>query len=408
MTNFKTMGLPESLQHTLQSMNFEKPTPIQEKTIPAALEGKDILGSAQTGTGKTAAFGIPLIVKLLAEPNSCALILTPTRELADQVLKQLRQMLGQRSKVQTALLIGGDPMPKQLQQLKRKPQLVVGTPGRVNDHLKRKSLSLAKTNFLVLDETDRMLDMGFSIQIDEILTHMKSERQTLLFSATLAKKIAHIAEKYLKDPARVSVSSTTAPATNIKQENVYVTESEKYDKLCTELEQRNGSIIVFVKTKYNADKMSTKLSKQGFDTDAIHGDLRQNKRERVLNNFRKKKYRVLIATDVAARGLDVPHIEHVINYDLPQSPEDYVHRIGRTARAGASGEALNLISNADKSKWYAIEDFINPGSKPPRAKVQDKKSKKPFKKNNVKNSRKPFLKKINPNFLYEKSLLKQL
>ena len=330
------------------------------------------------------------------------MILTPTRELADQVLKQLRQMLGQRSKVQTALLIGGDPMPKQLQQLKRKPQLVVGTPGRVNDHLKRKSLSLAKTNFLVLDETDRMLDMGFSIQIDEILTHMKSERQTLLFSATLAKKIAHIAEKYLKDPARVSVSSTTAPATNIKQENVYVTESEKYDKLCTELEQRNGSIIVFVKTKYNADKMSTKLSKQGFDTDAIHGDLRQNKRERVLNNFRKKKYRVLIATDVAARGLDVPHIEHVINYDLPQSPEDYVHRIGRTARAGASGEALNLISNADKSKWHAIEHFINPGSKPPRAKVQDKKSKKPFKKNNVKNSRKPFLKKNKSKFSLRK------
>jgi superfamily II DNA/RNA helicase len=398
MTNFKTMGLPESLLHTLQNMNYDKPTPIQEKTIPLALEGKDILGSAQTGTGKTAAFGIPLIVKLLSDPNSSALVLTPTRELADQVLKQLRQMLGQKSKIQTALLIGGDPMPKQLQQLKRKPQLVVGTPGRVNDHLKRRSLSLQKTNFLVLDETDRMLDMGFSIQIDEILTYMKSERQTLLFSATLAKKIAHIAEKYLKDPARVSVSSTTAPATNIKQENVYVTESEKYDKLCSELEQRSGSIIVFVKTKYNADKMSTKLSKQGFDADAIHGDLRQNKRERVLNNFRKKKYRILIATDVAARGLDVPHIEHVINYDLPQSPEDYVHRIGRTARAGATGEALNLISNGDKSKWYAIEDFINPGSKPPRAKVQDKRGKKPFKKDYTKNSKKPFLKRNKSKF----------
>ncbi|MAP24214.1 MAG: ATP-dependent RNA helicase [Rickettsiales bacterium] len=379
-------------------MNYDKPTPIQEKTIPLALEGKDILGSAQTGTGKTAAFGIPLIVKLLADPNSSALVLTPTRELADQVLKQLRQMLGQRSKVQTALLIGGDPMPKQLQQLKRNPQLVVGTPGRVNDHLKRKSLSLTKTNFLVLDETDRMLDMGFSIQIDEILTHMKPKRQTLLFSATLAKKIAQIAEKYLKDPARVSVSSTTAPATNIKQENVYVTETEKYDKLCAELEQRNGSIIVFVKTKYNADKMSAKLSKQGFDTDAIHGDLRQNKRERVLNNFRKKKYRVLIATDVAARGLDVPHIEHVINYDLPQSPEDYVHRIGRTARAGASGEALNFISNGDKAKWHAIEHFIDPESRPPRTKVQDKKGKKPFKKNFSKNSKKPFLKKNKPKF----------
>jgi len=393
MTTFQTMGLPESLMHTLQSMNFQTPTPIQQQTIPLALSGQDILGSAQTGTGKTAAFGIPLIAKLLKEPQSSALILTPTRELADQVLKQLRIMLGQKTKIQTALLIGGDPMPKQLQQLKRNPQLVVGTPGRVNDHLNRRSLSLKTTNFLVLDETDRMLDMGFSIQIDEILKHMKSERQTLLFSATLAKKISQIAEKYLKNPARISVSSATAPATNIKQENINVHEAEKYTKLCDELDKRTGSIIIFVKTKYNADKMAIKLSKQGYDSDAIHGDLRQNKRERVLTNFRNKKYRILVATDVAARGLDVPHIEHVINYDLPQSPEDYVHRIGRTARAGATGEALNLISGADKAKWYAIEHFINPGSKPPKILKMDSNTKKAPRKSFSKDDKKPFLKK---------------
>lgn len=363
MKSFQGLELPQALFQSLNKMQFNKPTPIQAKAIPLALEGRDILGSAQTGTGKTAAFGVPLVACLMSDSKSAALVMTPTRELAKQVMVQLQALLGRGSKIRAALLIGGESMGQQFRQLRANPRLVVGTPGRINDHLKRRSLKLKQTNFLVLDETDRMLDMGFSQQLETIMPHLAPERQTLLFSATLPKNIVQLTKKYLKNPEHVAVSATSSPAENIKQSTLRVHQEEKYTNLLSELNQREGSIIIFVKTKRATAKMALKLSRQeGFRADAIHGDLSQSKRNRVIEAFRKQKYRILVATDVASRGLDIPHIEHVINYDLPQCAEDYIHRIGRTARAGAKGFALNFVTPADKGKWHAIDRLLNPNS----------------------------------------------
>lgn len=360
MQNFLQLNLPQTLLKSLQVMQFQTPTPIQARAIPIALQGQDILGSAQTGTGKTAAFGIPLVNHLIAKPNSCALILTPTRELATQVLDTLKQLLKHNHMIKTALLIGGDPMFKQLKQLRQKPRLIVGTPGRINDHLQRGSLYLKTTDFLVLDETDRMLDMGFEIQLNHIMKFLPDRRQTLMFSATLPDNIMKLAQKYLNQPERIAVGATNVPCKLIKQEIIKVSEGEKYPQLLSELDQRAGSIIVFVKTKRGADQLAIKLNKLNHEVGALHGDLRQNKRERVMNAFRQQKYRILVATDIAARGLDVSHIAHVINYDLPQCPEDYIHRIGRTARAGAEGVAVNLITPKDAGKWRDIHKLMNP------------------------------------------------
>ncbi len=377
MKTFQEMELPEALNHTLQNMQFTDPTPIQAEAIPLAMQGRDILGSAQTGTGKTGAFGIPLVARLISNPRGSALVMTPTRELAAQVMGQLQVMLGKKSKIKTALLIGGEPMPKQLTQLRNSPRVFVGTPGRINDHLKRGSLMLHDTDFLVLDETDRMLDMGFTVQIEQVMKFMAPKRQTLLFSATLPNNIVRIADKYLNNPARVSVSATSSPAANIKQDVIRLNEGEKYTSLLSQLDQREGSVLIFIKTKYGTERMAKRLSKEGYSADAIHGDLRQSKRDRAIAAFRDKKYRILVATDVAARGLDIPHIEHVINYDLPQCAEDYIHRIGRTARAGASGSALNLVTPADRSKWNAIDRLLNPDAK--RSDTPAPSKKKPFK-----------------------------
>ncbi len=360
MQNFDALNLPTSLRQSLMSLNFTTPTPIQAAAIPHALEGKDILGTAQTGTGKTGAFGIPLIAKLLTNSRGSALVMTPTRELAAQVMKMLRLFLGQQKNISTVLLIGGESMPKQCAQLRTRPRLIVGTPGRINDHLRRRTLTLDEVNFLVLDETDRMLDMGFGIQIDEVLTHMPQKPQTLLFSATMPANITKLSSKYLKDPERISVGSTTTPIASISQENIQISEAEKYDHLLSQLDKREGSIIVFVKTKFGADRMAKKLRALKHEVDAIHGGLRQNRRDKVIASFRNKNCRIMVATDVAARGLDIPHIEHVINYDLPQCPEDYIHRIGRTGRAGATGAAANLITPQDRKNWQAICRLLHP------------------------------------------------
>lgn len=361
MENFKAFNLPLALNEALEYLRFEKPTPIQAQAIPHALAGRDILGSAQTGTGKTGAFGIPLIAKLLKNQHGSALVMTPTRELAVQVIDMIELMLGMDSGIKTALLIGGESMGRQLNQLKNKPRLIVGTPGRINDHLQRRTLKLDDTNFLVLDETDRMLDMGFSVQIDRIIAHLPKQRQTLLFSATLPANIVKLSSRYLNDPIRVSVGETHLPIERIKQENVTVSEDDKYGQLLVQLQNREGSVIVFVKTKYGAERLAKKLRTMKHLAGAIHGDLRQNQRDIAINDFRNKKTRILVATDIAARGLDIPHIEHVINYDLPQAPEDYIHRIGRTARAGAEGAAVNLITPKDGVKWKAIQKLLNPG-----------------------------------------------
>ena len=367
MTTFEDLGLPDSVLASIKKIGFTSPTPIQAKSIPFALQGRDVLGSAQTGTGKTAAFGIPLIVKLIKEPRSMGVIMTPTRELAAQVLSTLQPLLVEHRNIQTALLIGGEPMPKQYQQLKRNPRIIVGTPGRINDHLERHSLNIANADFLVLDETDRMLDMGFGVQIDKTKT-----RQTLLFSATIPPEIERLAQKYQIKPERVSIGSTIAPLASIKQELLHVSEGDKYTQFLSQLHERKGSILVFVKTKHGARRMAEKLCKADFKADTIHGNLAQNKRDRVIRGFRNKRFRILVATDVAARGLDIPHIEHVINYDLPQCAEDYIHRIGRTARAGAIGAAVAFITPSDGRLWHAIHKLMNPGDKTQAPRTNDR------------------------------------
>jgi len=362
MKNFNDPRIPEALFHRLQQMEFITPTPIQAEALPKALDGQDILGSAQTGTGKTGAFGIPLVTHLMNNNRGTALVLLPTRELAVQVLQTLKKFIGS-SKLNSALLIGGEPMPPQIRQLRAKPRLIIGTPGRINDHLTRGNLMLHETNFLVLDEVDRMLDMGFGVQLEAIARFLTSKRQTLMFSATMPKNIEGLANKYLTNPVRISMGAVHTPAENVTQENIKLSESDKSQRLVSELDKLEGSIVVFIKTKHAADRMATKLKNLGHEVEALHGDLRQNKRTRVIEGFRKNKYRILIATDVAARGLDIPHIKYVINYDLPQSPEDYIHRIGRTARAGAKGTAINFLTAADNRKWRAIHQLLNPGEK---------------------------------------------
>lgn len=363
MQDFSNIGLPDALLTSLNRMEYKVPTPIQIQAIPPALAGKDILGSAQTGTGKTAAFSIPLITGLMNSQQSLALVLTPTRELATQIMNVMRQLIGPHSHLTSALLIGGESILPQFRQLKAGPRIIVGTPGRINDHLQRGTLKLQNTQFLVLDETDRMLDMGFGAQLDQIVKHLPHDRQTLMFSATLPQAIIQRSQKYLRNPERISVVPAGKPAAlHITQKTIHLNEGEKYSTLTTELDERKGSIIVFVNTKRGAERLATKLYKDGHEADLIHGDLRQRQRDRVIKSFRNKAYRILVATDVAARGLDIPHIEHVINYDIPQIPEDYVHRIGRTARAGREGCAISFVLPKDQAKWQAIYHSLNPNA----------------------------------------------
>ena len=359
MENFLSLNLEPTLIESLAKIKFKTPTPIQAKAIPIALSGKDILGTAQTGTGKTAAFGIPLINFLLKTKKETALIITPTRELASQVMQTMNNLIG-RGNIRSSLLIGGSPMQKQLKQMRRNPRLIVGTPGRINDHLKRKTLNLRNTSFLVLDEVDRMLDMGFTPQINQVLETVPRKHQTLLFSATLPGNILRLAETYLNNPERISAGSTSMPIEKIKQQVLKVKSGDKYNQLIKEIYVRQGSILIFVKTRRNAEKMVKRLKYDDHDADAIHGNLRQNKRDRVIKAFRNNHFRILVGTDVASRGLDIPAIKHVINFDLPQVPEDFIHRIGRTARAGSEGSALSFVGDEDRSKWNAIQRLIDP------------------------------------------------
>ena len=360
MADFSQYNLNEVLNKSLKSLNFKTPTPIQEKSIPLILKGNDILGSAQTGTGKTAAFCIPILELLMKSPRGSLLIMIPTRELAKQVLDVIDSLIGFKNPIKSATLIGGESMSKQLSQLKRRPRIFVGTPGRINDHLQRGTLNLHDTKYLVLDETDRMLDMGFEVQINKIIKYLPISKQVLMFSATIPNNILKLSSKYLSKPIRISIGETNVVAKNIKQETIEIETDEKLSTLVTQLESRKGSILVFVKTKYGTEKLSKALSKNKIKSFPLHGGLRQSKRNTIMKNFRDMKFRILIATDVAARGIDVPHIEHVINYDLPQMAEDFVHRIGRTARAGSKGIALSFITKGDFAKWREIQKILNP------------------------------------------------
>jgi ATP-dependent RNA helicase DeaD len=366
MNNFKSFSLPESLEKAMETLKFDKPTDVQIKAIPHALAGKDVIVSAPTGTGKTLAFCVPIVAKLISDPDFKAAVITPTRELATQIITVLHSLLINNKEVKTALLIGGTPMNKQLSQLKNKVRLVVGTPGRINDHLGRKTLKLGGFGLVVLDEMDRMLDMGFSIQIDEIFKFMPKDKQVLLYSATIVPAIKKTAEKYLNNPESISIDAGEIVNTKIKQEFVHVAKADKYKELLAQIEKCDGTIIIFSKTKKNTDDLAKKLFKDGFHAKAIHGDLRQHTREKIVRQFRKEEFDIVVATDVASRGIDVPHIKLVINYNLPQVAEDYVHRVGRTGRAGKEGNAVTLVSPDERKEWNQLECFLDPSKKPER------------------------------------------
>lgn len=407
MNQFTIFGLNESIIHSLDKLQIQTPTSIQAQVLPLALKQKDILASSQTGTGKTFAFLLPIIHQLIELWYPQALILAPTRELASQISDSLKKLLTKEIRLSTALLIGGESMTKQLTQLKKNPHIIIGTPGRIVDHLNRKSLSLQDVKFFVLDEMDRMLDMGFLQQIEVIEKKLPKERQTFMFSATMPQHIIKQAQHFLKDPVRIAVHPTTQPVEKIKQEARFVDTQDKKELLMQELKQRSGSIIIFTKTRIGAEKLAKFLSRNNFEAIAIHGELQQRKRDRILRHFRDEELRILVATDIAARGLDIPHIQHVINYDLPQCPEDYIHRIGRTARAGAEGCAVSLIAPIDKKRWRDIQKLIHPKeevSKEKQAAIPAKTSLSNFKKRS-KSTQKKFSKDLKNPFFREKAKL---
>ena len=377
MHSFSEYLLSDNLNKSLRDLRFNKPTEIQSKTIPLGIEGSDILASAETGSGKTASYLIPLINKISREGKVSGLILTPTRELAQQVSEVCNSLLGYKSNINLALIVGGASMQNQLVQLKKRPKIIIGTPGRINDLLEKKSLILKYFNYFVLDEADRMLDMGFQDQVEKIIQYLPIKRQSLLFSATLPKEIIKLSSKYLKNPVRVNVKENKVIKTQIKQKVLNTKTEMKYDQLVDEISLRKGSILIFVRTKYSTEKLKKRLKKDTVKSLALHGDLRQNKRSRILKDFRDDKFRILIATDIASRGLDVPHIEHVINYDLPQVPEDFIHRIGRTARAGSVGEAVSFVTPNDKRMWKSIEKLMENLKNPDHKNQEDSKHNSP-------------------------------
>ena len=358
ITNFNELDIPAAILQSLERMGITAPTPVQAGAIPAALLGQDILASAQTGSGKTLGFLLPLVLKIMNNPGSKALVLLPTRELAMQVQDTLTKLTNRMQGFNPILIMGGDSMFKQLGRLKTNPNIIIGTPGRICDHLNRRTLHLANVNFFVLDEMDRMLDMGFTQQLEMIYEQLQGERQTLMFSATMPANVERLTKKYLKNPVRISLGNSLQAAKEIKQENIMVPSQDKFARLEMELDERQGSIIVFAKTKHGVDKLVAKLSQNNHNVEAIHGGLAQRKRERVIHAFRGEKVRILIATDVAARGIDVPHVKHVINYDLPQCGEDYIHRIGRTGRAGVEGTAVTFVAPEDNRRWREIQHFM--------------------------------------------------
>lgn len=357
LTNFSELNISESTLKSLERMGFEEATPIQAGTIPLAVEGHDIIGQAQTGTGKTVAFGVPLIEKVdPKEPTIQALVIAPTRELAIQCSEELHKIgYGKRSKILS--VYGGQDISRQIRALKNKPQIIVGTPGRILDHIKRRTLKLENVKTLVLDEADEMLNMGFIEDINAILENVPSERQTLLFSATMPPAIRKIADTFMTEPESVKIKAKELTVDNIEQFFVKSQEREKFDILSRLLNvQKPELAIVFGRTKRRVDELSHALSIRGYIAEGIHGDLSQAKRLSVLRQFKENKIDVLVATDVAARGLDISGVTHVYNFDIPQDPESYVHRIGRTGRAGKSGVAVTFVTPREMSYLRIVEE----------------------------------------------------
>ena len=356
MGSFEDLGLSKETLDVLKHKGFEIPTSIQEKTIPKILnETKDLIGQAQTGTGKTAAFGLP-IIELLPEKTQGikVLVLAPTRELAIQVAEEINSLTGKR-RLSVVPIYGGQSIDLQLRSLRRGVDIVVGTPGRVLDHIKRKTLKLDKISYLVLDEADEMLNMGFKEEVDAILGHTNKEKRTLLFSATMPDEILKIAKKHMGDYD--ILKDTKGNLTNSKTDQIYfeITKSNRFEALCRIIDMEEKFYgLVFCRTKIDVDTISNHLMERGYDAEGLHGDMTQSHRERILNKFKKKVANILIATDVAARGIDVQDLTHVINFSLPHGPEAYVHRIGRTGRAGKEGIAITFITSAEYRKLQHI------------------------------------------------------
>jgi ATP-dependent RNA helicase DeaD len=356
LTKFEELGLSEATLKAVLNMGFEEATPIQTETIPLGLANKDLIGQAQTGTGKTAAFGIPLVEKIDLKLDAIqGIIIAPTRELAIQVSEEIYR-LGSGRRVRVLPIYGGQDISRQIRSLKKAPHIIVGTPGRVLDHINRKTMRLDTVQTVILDEADEMLNMGFIEDIETILASTPSERQTLLFSATMPGPIQRMAEKFMKDPQIVRVKTKEMTVSSVEQYYLEVIEKNKFDVLTRLLDIQSPELaIIFGRTKRRVDELADALNLRGYTAEGIHGDLSQAKRLSVLRKFKEGSIDILVATDVAARGLDISGVTHVYNFDIPQDPESYVHRIGRTGRAGKAGVALTFITPREKSYLAVVE-----------------------------------------------------
>jgi ATP-dependent RNA helicase RhlE len=353
---FSEMPLSPLVHKRLAAVNFVTPTPVQTGAIPPALEGRDVLATAQTGTGKTLSFMIPIIERLQKTPGkqTTALVLLPTRELAMQIEKVYRQLMPEGN-MRAALIVGGLAEGPQLDALRRGVRLIIATPGRLEDFLDRKLVKLEGVEVLVLDECDRMLDMGFKPSIRRIVGKLRPDRQTLCYSATLNQEMRDVTREYLKNPVRIDISTELKTADNVALQMFEVSKEKKPELLGHLLSQHKGSFLVFTRTKHGADRLANRLSKEGHAAARIHGDRTQSQRVAALKSFADGSNRVLVATDVAARGIDVPHVAHVVNYDLPKEAEDFVHRVGRTGRASRSGTAHTFALPEERNEVKKIE-----------------------------------------------------
>jgi ATP-dependent RNA helicase RhlE len=360
MTQFTELPISAQLQTRLSAAKFTTMTPVQAAAIPQALEGKDVLATAQTGTGKTLAFLIPMLEQLYKQktPGIAALILVPTRELAMQVAAQYDALRGKGTRP-AALVVGGLPERQQLQAIRSGASVMVATPGRLEDYLDRRLVDFRNISMLVLDEADRMLDMGFLPAIKRIVAVLPTKRQTMCFSATLPESIAQLVNKYMQTPVRIALGSTLKPAENVKMQAFEVAADRKQEVLASLLAAESGRCLVFVRTKHNTERIAKRLVRDGFAAAMIHGDRSQGQRTAALNGFQQGRIRVLVATDVASRGIHVQDIAHVINYDLPAVAEDFIHRVGRTARAGGSGVATTLYGRDQARDLRQIERALN-------------------------------------------------
>jgi ATP-dependent RNA helicase DeaD len=359
MEGFRALGLSEEVLIALEKKGFEQPTPIQEQTIPLLLSGeKDIVGQAQTGTGKTAAFGLPIIERFKPDKKAVqALILTPTRELAIQVADEIKSYKGSK-KIWISTVYGGAPIGKQMSELEKGAHIVVGTPGRVIDLINRKKLKLEQLDFVVLDEADEMLNMGFIDDIELILKSCNENRRMLLFSATMPGRILQLAKRYMGNYDMVQIQKKEITNMNIEQSYFEVPDRDRFDALSRILDVEEDFYgIIFCNTKAETIEISNHLNEKGYSADSLHGDIQQSLREKVVKQFKSNKYGVLVATDVAARGIDISDLTHVINYGLPQDPESYVHRIGRTGRAGKTGKAMSIIDPSERRKLAFIKNI---------------------------------------------------